>query len=77
MNYLTADNNILMFLHCGKCLNELPDGVSPKEFSQIQVGWSKEGVQVWCNRHECNVVHIDFEGQKHPANLSASDYNVQ
>lgn len=62
-----TENNISMYLHCGKCLNELPDGVTPMEWSDVQAGWTKEGIQIWCNRHECNVVHIDFQGATHPA----------
>lgn len=62
------------YLHCGKCLDELDKGeidASPKEYQQIQVGWTVEGLQIWCLRHNCNVVHIDFEGKTHPANTTA------
>lgn len=57
-------NNIQMFLHCGECLKELPKGKSPREFIHVEVGWTKEGLQVWCIRHEMNVIALDFEGQK-------------
>ena len=70
---LSSENNILLYLHCGLCLDEKPEDISPMEYSQIQTGWTKEGLQVWCNRHNCNVVHIDFEGQKHPANIHFTD----
>lgn len=66
-NLKPEENNILMYLHCGLCLDEIPEGISPMDWSKSQVGWTKEGLQVWCNRHECNVMHIDFEGYKHPA----------
>lgn len=71
------DNNIVAYLHCSKCLEEmkadpeLEAALSPKEYSKVQVGWTKQGLQVWCNRHECNIVHIDFEGNKHPADTTA------
>ena len=55
--------SILMYFHCGKCLD---DG-SPQS---IEVGWTKWGFQVWCRNHQCNIVHVDFEGHKHPADLT-------
>lgn len=65
------DLSILSYVHCGKCLKEKPNGTPPREWAQHEVGFTKEGIQIWCRRHECNVLHIDFEGQKHPANLEA------
>jgi hypothetical protein len=64
-------NQIEMYFHCGRCLSEKPAGVSPKEWAQTEVGFTKIGLQVWCKRHDCNICHIDFEGQQHPANLTA------
>lgn len=49
-------NTIQSYMHCGKCLRELPPFVSPKEFSRTQIGITKTGaIQVWCSRHELNV----------------------
>ena len=59
------------YMHCGRCIAEIPEGMSPQEYSDLSVGFSTIGLQVWCNRHECNVAHIHFEGQCHPANLTA------
>ena len=60
-------------MHCRVCIEELRAGKagtsSPKEYADIGVGVTKEGLQVWCNRHDINIVHIDFEGQQHPAAL--------
>ena len=28
---------------------------------------TKYGIQAWCLRHDCNMIHINFEGQKFPA----------
>ena len=67
---LRNKNSIRMFLHCGLCLGELPDNTSPREFAQLEVGFTEPRLQVWCKRHECNVIHIDFEGQKHPADTT-------
>ena len=63
----TADNHIEMFLHCKLCLDDIPHGISPKEHASISVGWTIHGFQAWCNRHEANILHVDFEGQKHKA----------
>ena len=60
---------IASWLHCALCLDELPEGVSPKEWSRTQTGTTPLGIQVWCNLHEANVVHIDFQGLVHPANM--------
>jgi hypothetical protein len=58
------------FIHCGLCLAELPDGTSPRDRARIEIGWTVRGFQAWCVRHECNIMHVDFEGQQHPANTS-------
>jgi hypothetical protein len=65
------ENEIVAFQHCAKCLAELPPGTSPREWARFEFGWTMRGLQVWCVRHECNVLHIDFEGHKHPANATA------
>lgn len=62
-------NEIAQYIHCTQCLNERPADVSPMDWSLTQAGFTPAGFQVWCNRHDCNIVHIDFEGVKHPANV--------
>lgn len=68
----SPDNEIAMFMHCSMCLNEWKGqggvGESPKTYSRLSVGWTPKGMQVWCDRHEVNVLHVDFEGAKHVAN---------
>ena len=59
-----APNQIVRFFHCGQCLDEKPDDVSPREYAQIEVGFTKPGLQVWCKRHERQIIHLDFKGQK-------------
>ncbi len=68
---ISNENEIGMYLHCAKCFDAMPDGVSPKEYQRIQAGWTEQGLQIWCTRHECNIIHIDFEGVQHRANTSA------
>ena len=63
-------NEIKAYIHCGICLKELPTGIAPTEYKDLEVGWTELGLQVWCRRHNVNVMHIDFEGAKHPANTT-------
>ena len=71
-------NQIISYLHCGKCLEEydmLPESeklnVSPAQWQKTQAGFTERGIQVWCWIHNCNVVHIDFEGRQHTAEVRA------
>lgn len=63
----TETNQILSYMHCGMCLSEIPDGVSPALWADLEFGFTERGLQVWCRRHDCNLIHIDFEGHQHPA----------
>lgn len=67
--------SIGLYLHCGKCIEELQQDSktrqSPADFARLAVGFTDRGIQIWCNRHECNVMHMDLQGQKHPVNASA------
>ena len=64
---------IKMYLHCAKSLEEKPDDIAPVDWAKTKIGWTEQGIQLWCERHNTNVMHMDFEGQKHPANTDA-DY---
>ncbi len=71
-NEQTVYNNITTFLHCKKCLQEKPPGISPRDWSQVEVGFTVPGFQVWCKRHELNVIDVDFEGAgPFPGNFGA------
>lgn len=65
---IPVTNKIKAFFHCGTCFDARPEGTSPHDWSQLEAGWTELGFQVWCRRCECNVIHIDFEDSKHPAN---------
>ena len=78
MREIPNTNKITTFLHCAKCINELQEKAqkkeiiaSPKMYARYEVGYTPIGIQVWCLRHNCNILHMDLEGQKHPANVSA------
>ncbi len=62
------------YLHCKLCIDAWRDRdgnelVSPRDYARLSVAMTEHGFQVWCIRHDVNVIHIDFEGVKHPANL--------
>ena len=52
---------IELFFHCAKCASEAPKGIFLKEYQHIECGWTKKGFQVWCNRHDMNIINIDFD----------------
>lgn len=70
---IPCTNEMTSFLHCKQCIDEWKDhqapGLSPREYASLEIGYTKLGFQVWCKRHDCNVMHVDYEGQTHPANL--------
>lgn len=65
------NKEIVAFIHCKKCLAQRPLSTSPAEWAQTEVGWTMRGLQLWCRRHDINLLHVDFEGHKHPANTTA------
>lgn len=75
MSELGNSNKIEMYIHCKRCIDEVSgiDDESPLNYSRYSAGWTELGIQIWCNRHDCNVVNIDFEGHQHPANTTRID----
>ena len=63
-------NEIESFLHCAECIEEMPDDISPSNWQDNECGWTVLGFQVWCKRHDCNILHVDFQGIQHPANTT-------
>lgn len=57
-------NNIEMFFHCASCMPDKPRGISPRDYADLEVGWTRKGLQVWCKRCDKNVINIDLLGQK-------------
>jgi len=53
---------------CNRCLEEFQSGAtdaaSLRDYTVLDVGFTDIGIQVWCRRHEANVVHVDFGGRK-------------
>ena len=58
----------MSYMHCGLCLTEWKSGeageTSPRDYAQQQGSWTKLGFQLWCSRHDVNILHVDFNGQK-------------
>lgn len=51
--------------NCKLCVEEYSDGKfgrnkSLEELSRITVGRTKDGIQVWCSRHNLNIVRVDL-----------------
>lgn len=68
-------NDITQFLHCAKCIKELSEKkipLSPQQYAKVEFGFTSRGVQLWCIRHDLNIIHIDFGDQKLRANTSAA-----
>ena len=63
-------NEINNFLHCALCISELPADESLQSYTRYEVGYTEIGLQIWCKRHNCNIIHLDFAGQKFYANTS-------
>jgi hypothetical protein len=68
---IPLDNRIVMFFNCRRCYEEMPPGVSPRDWARLEAGWTEIGFQVWCVRHDINLFHVDFEGKTHPASTHA------
>jgi hypothetical protein len=51
-----ADCQIVSFFHCVQCLDERPDGQSPRDWTWLEFGLTADRrLQVWCIRHEREV----------------------
>ena len=64
--------NIDSYVACAKCAEELADiepKISLQDYAAIDVGFTNWGLQVWCRRHQVNIVHLDFGGKQMPADF--------
>ena len=67
------DNSHLLYkitenLVCNQCYEEyrggLTDSKSLQQYTLLDVGLTDIGLQVWCRRHDVNVVHVHFGGKQ-------------
>ena len=66
----TIENQINVYLHCKRCIEEKPDDVSPMEWARVQCGITLTGeIQAWCNRHDINIAILDAYAIQHFANV--------
>ena len=59
-------NSITEPLVCAECHATFSrgetDSPSLQAYSQLDVGFTDRGIQIWCRRHQLNVCHVDFDG---------------
>lgn len=60
------------FLHCRRCLAELPEGTSPADFARLSVSIDDDGLRVFCERHQLAVGPVftpeklaEYMGEEH------------
>jgi hypothetical protein len=54
-------NGITAFMHCQRCVEEMPGDTSPSDWARLAVGLQADGtIQVWCERHQCNVAIFNY-----------------
>jgi len=67
-------------LVCSKCADEVARGVagavSMRDYGRLEAGFTETGMQVWCMRHDVNVVHVDFGGAKPQADFRCLERRV-
>jgi len=60
-------NKIGAFFHCAQCVHEWQgkapgtEDMSPRDYQQIEAGWTEDGFQVWCKRHDLNIMHVTWQ----------------
>ena len=60
LDEMKGSERIKSYFHCEKCMNEKPDGVSPREYGNYEVGLTDYGLEVWCKRHDELVTYINL-----------------
>lgn len=58
-------SDIFMNFNCRQCQEEYLDGKygrnkSMEEMARITVGRTKTGIQIWCVRHDMNIINVDL-----------------
>jgi hypothetical protein len=74
---ITSDHDICNYIHCQACLSEISEFEGDPAYAEIaarhsrlDIGYTHQGIQVWCRRHNCNVVNLDFQGFRPKANTT-------
>tara|TARA_R110000782_G_scaffold206636_2_gene295187 strand:- start:413 stop:679 length:267 start_codon:yes stop_codon:yes gene_type:complete len=66
VRFVPIKNDIMGVMHCKKCLDEKPNGdrEDHADYAQLDIGWTPEGIQVWCRRHDTNVLILTLKGEE-------------
>lgn len=57
---ISTPNEIVRYMHCSKCIEQIPPGQSPEKWARISTGITMKGVQVWCVRHSVNIALLEW-----------------
>lgn len=74
---IPASKSIVRVVHCRICMTERPADVPPVEYARLSVGLTPIGLQVWCDRHDVNVAHFDFDGRPTRVNSTLAGTGFQ
>jgi len=47
-----------------------------REYGRLEMGFTERGLQVWCLRHDLNVLHLDFAGEQLEADFRCLEKRV-
>ena len=66
-----SKDQIKLYQRCQSCQADLdtwtvdPNGdTSPREYGRVEIGYTDDGIQAWCIRHEISIVHIQLKGDE-------------
>ena len=66
-------NEITTYFHCQKCVDGGMNPQSFRESTNVSVGFSEIGIQVWCERHQEEVLHLNFHKSIKNGNYSTKN----
>ena len=60
---IKMNNIITYYVNCSRCVDERPDGMSPADYQDIEMGLDKSQakLQVWCKRHDAGIAIFELE----------------
>ncbi len=74
-------NQIKEPIVCIKCSDEFMTGAtdskSLQEYSKIDVGFTNRGLQIWCQRHDQNICHLEFNQKEIVKDFRCLEKNKQ
>lgn len=57
---VSPENEITALFHCTTCLPDKPESLTLEQWTSVEVGFTKIGVQIWCKRCNKEVAHLAF-----------------